>query len=594
MKRIRHGLLPQVVLLFTVAILVTGVITFFIQREISAISVRRQTEAHGEQVAEETRQAVWEFPASDWLLQYWYTHSAEMDVPYDETFRAGTVTWEKARLLERRYPDLQLRYADEETLSAFPPEDQKLYAEVAYSWLITRINQIQAAYGVTYLFCVVTEPPYMNQFFLFSANAAGRERGEEYLQVYRLGKTVSLENNISQHNAMVGVMQNDSHLEGQGSYVDYYSVLSRLDDHVIMIGMTYDVSELNETAWRFSKHQIFAVMLFLVLLAVICIVMVDIFVLHPLRKVQGNIRLYAHTKDSRTVAKNLSAIRLHNEIGQLSADVSAMVEEIDDYVNRIRTITAEKERASAEIALAARIQADMLPQNKPEIRERRDIDIDALMDPAREVGGDFYDYFLLDEDHLVLVMADVSGKGIPAALFMMAAMILVRNHIRAGTGPGKALEIINNQICGNNREQMFVTVWLGILDLNTGILTAANAGHEYPVFRRPGERFELMKDKHGFVVGGLKNVRYREYTVEISPGASIFLYTDGVPEATDAGERLFGTERMLEALNAAPDASPEELLARVRSAVDSFVGDAPQFDDLTMLCLRYNGKGDAP
>ena len=231
----------------------------------------------------------------------------------------------------------------------------------------------------------------------------------------------------------------------------------------------------------------------------------------------------------------------------------------------------------------------MLPHIFPPFPDRSEFDIFATMDPAKEVGGDFYDYFLIDSDHLCMVIADVSGKGVPAALFMMASKIILQSVAMLGASPAKILEKTNEAICSNNEAQMFVTVWLGILELSTGRLVAANAGHEYPVLKRPGGDFELYKDKHGFVIGGMEGVKYREYELMLEPGARLFVYTDGVPEATNAEKELFGTERMVRALNGNADAAPVEILRGMRGAVDAFVRDAEQFDDLTMLCLEYKG-----
>ena len=287
------------------------------------------------------------------------------------------------------------------------------------------------------------------------------------------------------------------------------------------------------------------------------------------------------------------SIRTGDEVENLSLVMADMERDLNDYEENLKSITAEKERINTELALATRIQADMLPSIFPPYPERTDMDIYALMDPAKEVGGDFYDFFLLDQDHLGLVMADVSGKGIPAALFMTVSMILVQNYAMTGLSPAKVLEAMNHQICSNNREQMFVTVWFGILDLRDGTLTAANAGHEYPVLRKPGGPFELMKDRHGFVIGGMDGIRYKEYTLQLEPGASLFLYTDGVPEAANDAREFFGIDRMLGALNSAGETSAEGLLAAVRKSVDGFVGSAPQFDDMTMLCITYLGQKPA-
>ena len=186
-------------------------------------------------------------------------------------------------------------------------------------------------------------------------------------------------------------------------------------------------------------------------------------------------------------------------------------------------------------------------------------------------------------------MADVSGKGIPGALFMMVSKRIIQDTARADLGAGEILEKTNAVLCDNNQTGMFVTVWLGILELSTGRLTAANAGHEYPVIQKKGGSFELYKDRHGFVIGGMESARYRDYELQMEPGDKIFVYTDGVPEATAGSGEMFGTERMVAALNTCREGGPEELLQTVSDAVDTFVGDAEQFDDLTMMCLEYRG-----
>ena len=247
-----------------------------------------------------------------------------------------------------------------------------------------------------------------------------------------------------------------------------------------------------------------------------------------------------------------------------------------------------RERITAELQMASRIQASMLPHDFPPFPDRKEFNIYASMDPAREVGGDFYDFFLIDEDHLCLVIADVSGKGIPAALFMMISKVILQSCAMLGRSPAEILRKTNDALCSGNQEEMFVTVWVGILEISTGTVTAANAGHEYPALMKEG-RFQLLKDKHGLVIGGLEGMKYPEYEIRLEPGDKLFLYTDGVPEAADAEEQMFGLDRMLEALNEAPDAPPREILKNVRRATDRFVKDAEQFDDLTMLCIEYNG-----
>ena len=250
---------------------------------------------------------------------------------------------------------------------------------------------------------------------------------------------------------------------------------------------------------------------------------------------------------------------------------------------------AEKERINNELKTANEIQLGVLPGTFPAFPDRHEFDIYATMQPAREVGGDFYDFFLIDEDHLGLVMADVSGKGVPAALFMMIAKNVIQSCAMVGSSPAEILTRTNDVLCSNNKMEMFVTVWVGILEISTGRLIAANAGHEYPAIKRADGVFELYRDKHGFVVGGYEGIKYSQYELKLDRGDKLFLYTDGVPEAIDLDIELFGTERMLKALNVDHNAGPEVLLKYVRDGVEEFSQGLEQFDDLTMMCLQYKG-----
>ena len=313
----------------------------------------------------------------------------------------------------------------------------------------------------------------------------------------------------------------------------------------------------------------------------------------PINEIAGAAERYVRDrKEGAGGTEHFAGLKIStgDEVENLALVMADMERELSAFEDDLTRVTAEKERVGTELALAKRIQADMMPNIFPAFPDRPDFDVFASMTPAKEVGGDFYDFFLVDEDHLALVMADVSGKGVPAALFMMVSKILVQNETMSGLSPREVLERMNEQICANNREEMFVTVWLGILDLSTGRLTAANAGHEYPVLKRPGGDFEILRDKHGFVVGGMAGMKYREYELTLEPGAKLFLYTDGLTEAADASNAPFGKDRMLEALCRAESGTPREILETVSGAAELFVGDAPQFDDLTMLCVHYIGK----
>ena len=586
----RKGIILQVAILFALAIVASGIITFVTQHLRANQSVKQQAENHSAEIANEVSLAVREYPGYRWLLRYWLEHWDSMDVEYDVDFSGETETEAKYRSFHRRNPGLQLRYMEEEQIEALSEEDQKLYAEICYSWLITRVDSIKQTHKVDYLFCVVTGEPYDTQFFLFSAADPGAVRGTDYEEVYPLGH-VMRDLGESQQEAMGSACRKASHLADAGDYVDYYAYLCEIDGRPVLIGLTSSLSELRADIDRQTWQETLSALIFQVILSLICLGLMSLFVLRPLKKIQNSIRLYERSKDSAGVAENLREIRSRNEIGELSEDVVKLTRELDQYMGRMESITAERERITTELALATRLQAAFLPHDFPPFPDRQEFELYASMDPAREVGGDFYDYYLIDEDHLCLVMADVSGKGVPAALFMMVCKIILQSCAMLGRSAAETLAKTNEAICSNNQEEMFVTVWLGILEISTGRLTAANAGHEYPVLKRPDGSFELLKDKHGLVIGVMDSAKYREYELTLEPGAKLFLYTDGVPEATNAEERMFGMERMLRALNTEPEAAPAHILQNVSAAVTDFVKDAEQFDDLTMLCMEYRGKG---
>lgn len=308
----------------------------------------------------------------------------------------------------------------------------------------------------------------------------------------------------------------------------------------------------------------------------------------PLLKIRNNLKSFANNKARSDLV--LEKLNTGDELEELARSVRGMEKKIIKYIDEIKDITAEKERIGVELALATRIQEAMLPHIFPPFPEYEEFDIYATMEPAREVGGDFYDFFLIDENHLGIVMADVSGKGIPAALFMMISKTILQSCAMLGRSAADILKKTNEAICSNNQTEMFVTVWLGIMDINTGVITCANAGHEYPALRRADGEFDLLKGKHGFVVGGFEETRYEEHTLELHPGDRLFLYTDGIPEATDSRNKMYGTDRMIAALNREGDADPKQIIANVRNDVADFVSDAEQFDDMTMLCLEYRGR----
>ncbi|MCI7124907.1 MAG: PP2C family protein-serine/threonine phosphatase [Agathobaculum sp.] len=347
------------------------------------------------------------------------------------------------------------------------------------------------------------------------------------------------------------------------------------------------MEELNASRWGYLKSITAAAILLLILASMAGVLYLNRQFVLPLEQISQEAQRFAAENSSAEQAA-LQGISNIREIAELGSAIDKMERDTLGYIDHLTTITAEKERIGTELALATRIQADMLPRLFPAFPERPEFDVFASMTPAKEVGGDFYDFFLIDDDHLGLVVADVSGKGVPAALFMMMSKILVSNYAMMGGSPKEVLERVNNSVCKNNNSEMFVSVWFGILTISTGRIVAANAGHEYPVLQKAGGQFELLKDRHGLVVGGVEGARYTEYEFTLEKDGALFLYTDGLPEATNTQGKMFGMDRMLKALNREPNALPQRMLENMQAAVGDFVGDAPQFDDLTMLAIRLS------
>lgn len=280
-----------------------------------------------------------------------------------------------------------------------------------------------------------------------------------------------------------------------------------------------------------------------------------------------------------------------DEIEELGGAVNVMIEKLEEYIENLTAVMSEKERIGAELGVATHIQSSMLPCIFPAFPDRNEIDIYATMTPAKEVGGDFYDFFMVDDRHLAIIMADVSGKGVPAALFMVIGKTLIKDHTVPGRNLGEVFTEVNNILCESNDNGMFITAFEGVLDLVTGEFRYVNAGHERPFIYRKGKGYEEYKTRVGFVLAGMENIKYKEQVIQLEVGDKIFQYTDGVTEATDKDNQLYGMDRLNSVLNLkCPACSPEETLKLVKEDIDAFVGGADQFDDITMLCLEYAWK----
>ena len=299
---------------------------------------------------------------------------------------------------------------------------------------------------------------------------------------------------------------------------------------------------------------------------------------------------------AKTIGQNTDVyIKIHNilqkcqqyvyftsEIGKLARSYQEMATELDEYVKNLTEATAKEQKVHTELSIATTIQRASL--SKP--LEVEGLDNYAMMRPALEVGGDFYDNFFIDDDHIALLIADVSGKGVPAALFMMVSKIVLKHNLQHGLSPAEAMNKANDELAEHNIHDMFVTCLCGVLNIKTGHLVYANAGHERPIVKHKDGDFKVAEVKSGFVLAGMEGYRYKEFEIDLKPGDCIFTYTDGIPEAINEKNEEFGMDRLLQVLNEYKNESVRLRCRKVRMAVKEFAGSAPQFDDITMVSFE--------
>ena len=544
------------------------------------------------QIANYTADFVAEYRAIGWLKDFWINNVDDMTLVYGRESANELESY-----LKERIPGyINAASVTSEQLLSTDKETCMIFAELCYTEICMMFDRMQQNYHCSYICSfVVTGDECV---YLTSGCDYGELRTNEDGDIYELGERVPFSYGVFPmlDNMLAGKEnENDDnyiflHMNGETDVCAFSPVHDEYGNVVLVVSTDNNLDDILIIAVQDALRITLITLLMLFLLIVMVNYLLFRNVVRPIKKEEAILAEYVEGKDAEKAISELNGITSNNEIETLAEDFSFMATEIDRYITEVRTVTAEKERIGAELNMAASIQASQLPRIFPPFPERTEFDIYASMDPAKEVGGDFYDFFLIDDDHLALVIADVSGKGIPAALFMMASKMVIGNYAAMGGSASEILIKVNDHISEKNPDNMFVTVWLGILEISTGKLNCCNAGHEYPAIKKAGGQFEILKDKHGLFIGAMAGVKYKEYEIQLEKGDMLFVYTDGVPEATNAALELFGTERMVDALNSAPEGTLSELLKTVRSKVDEFVGEAPQFDDLTMLAMRYFGK----
>ena len=386
-----------------------------------------------------------------------------------------------------------------------------------------------------------------------------------------------------------GVAYRTSNLRGKDPHITVMIPVKDSSDNVIAIlSIQRPMSELLSGRRPYMITLALATVLTLLFVCTIAGIYIRLQFVKPINNIMTETRKFSkdNTKGELLSTKKSRIM----EIRELSEAVNKMEDDMINYIESLTKATTEQKRIGVELNIAKTIQEGSVPNVFPAFPDRTDFDLFATMHPAKEVGGDFYNFLLIDDRHLAVVMADVSGKGVPASLFMMVSNILITERLRSLDSPANALSYVNKRICARNTLNMFVTVWVGIIDLETGNVLACNAGHDNPVVCRKNGRIEVINDVHGVIVGAMDDSEYTNYEFNLEKGDKLFLYTDGVVEATNTNNELFTEARMLETLSKLRSKSPSDILKGMKRSIDSFVGDAPQFDDITMMLFEYKEK----
>ncbi len=543
------------------------------------------------------RDELCEYKALPWLFSYWEENYAGMDIPVNGL--------EDENWIERHqnYYYYRVKTVTEAEALSMPEAEQKEFAETCYMKMAVFFDHLKQKFNMVGLYC--SSYKGNNESFALFYGVDKASEGERYA----LGKMWPFHpelHPVADKIVRTGMdISEVEHVTSTTDGIEYMFVYTPViyDGEVLaLICETRHWTEVKEDITSNARKVEMVNSIVLLFIISVIMMLIYIVVIRPLFRVQGIVRRYKTDKESSSAGSDLKVLaEKENEIGMLAGDVAAMIESIDGYIDEVKSAAIEKERIGAELDMASGIQSASLPSKFPAFPERREFDIYAMMNPAKEIGGDFFDFFMTDEDHLVMVVADVSGKGVPAALFMMVSQTVIRSIAGSMKSPKDILISANQTLTISNSECMFVTVWLGILDVKTGKLVYADAGHEKPVVFHDGSWSLIEKVSGSVALGMLSPEDYNKLTekyhftdreIMMKPGDVLFQYTDGVTEANDKSENLFGEKRLLQALVTSEDNTPEVLLKHVRSRIDEFAQDTPQFDDITMLAIQFKGAGE--
>lgn len=516
------------------------------------------------------------YEALPWLMNYWI-ENADV-IATDRTNQYKEIPGE---LSINRLSEVTSEQAEKLT-----PSLQLFFAETCYSQIASYFEQEYLLHNLDDLFLIV---PYDSSRALIIFDAEKNVDGS-----YRIGQYRNMnEERLEWDNYNTVLSDNSIWIWGQYSNDDdfgFYRTISYGNNkETAFLCNSFARKEVYEHLNFISSSRERAIR-YLILSAFLIIILLYFMVLRPLAKISNTVKRYHLDKDAQRVEADMAMIRSNDEMGSFAEEFSSLAREMERYTARVAFLAGEEERTKTELRMASEIQTSAIPGIFPAYPDRKDFDIFGDMKPAKSVGGDFYDFFLIDDHRLAFLIADASGKGIPAALFMMSVKNLISYRAHGGGTPGRILTDVNTHLCRNNTTMMFVTVWLGILDLSTGTLNFSRAGHEPPAVKCGNKSFSLYtEDDFEIAIGVMEEAGYPESSIKLAPGDVVFLYTDGITEAMNAEDEMYGPERMLACLDGMQDNAPEEIIRKISEDVASFVNGAEQYDDLTMLAVKYYG-----
>ena len=456
-----------------------------------------------------------------------------------------------------------------------------------------RLNELTETAELAYIYLTVVAADYKSRTYVFDT-----VNSQILNNPYDLGYTESLEKKTPDY---IEDLQNIIKKGTSQSYFSYKKTGGHVTTSipvrdftgavVAVMSVVKPMNEVREYKKNYFSSLIIAVIGFTVFFVLLYTIAIFVGLVRPLMLIIDETSHFAEHHGE--LSGILKKIKNHDELGLLAKSVEKMSHDMNQYISDLTHATAEKERLGAELNVATKIQAEMLPRVFPPYENRPEIELFATMSPAKEVGGDFYDFFMVDDNHFALVVADVSGKGVPAALFMVIAKTLLKDAAYRFKTPAEIFEHVNNILCEGNESGLFVTCWMGILEINTGRLIFANAGHTSPVIFQNDE-ISYLTTKPNLMLAAMEGMTYKNHEIKIEAGDRLFLYTDGVTEATNVENQLYGEDRLLKILkdDKAKNLNSKEILSLVRADIDKFVAGAPQFDDITMLEMILKGKSE--